>query len=54
MPKIVALKTESHTGYPEPFRQAVLGRSRKRLGNAHLTNDSARRWPAGHGDGDEY
>src|SRR5277367_6755816 len=31
---IAALKTDSHTGYPEPFRQAVLGRSRKRLGNA--------------------
>ena len=36
MPKIdiAALKTDSHTGYPEPFRQVVLGRSRKRLGNA--------------------
>ena len=36
MPKIniAALKTDSYTGYPEPFRQAVLGRSRKRLGNA--------------------
>ena len=36
MPKIdiAALKVESQTGYPEPFRQAVLGRSRKRLGNA--------------------
>jgi uncharacterized cupin superfamily protein len=31
---IAALKTDSHTGYPGPFRQAVLGRSRKRLGNA--------------------
>ena len=36
MPKIdiAALKTDSHTGYPEPFRAAVEGRSRKRLGNA--------------------
>jgi uncharacterized cupin superfamily protein len=36
MPKIDIedLKVESSTGYPEPFRQAVLGRSRKRLGNA--------------------
>ncbi len=36
MPKIdiAALKTNSFTGYPEPFRQIVLGRSRKRLGNA--------------------
>ena len=36
MPKIdiAALKTESRTGYPEPFRQAVQGRSRKRLGDA--------------------
>src|SRR5579863_4231220 len=36
MPKIdiAALKVESQTGYPEPFRQAVQGRSRKRLGNA--------------------
>jgi uncharacterized cupin superfamily protein len=36
MPKIdiASLKVESSTGYPEPFRQAVLGRSRKRLGNA--------------------
>ncbi len=36
MPKIdiPALKTDSSTGYPEPFRQIVLGRSRKRLGNA--------------------
>ena len=36
MPKIdiVALKTDSFTGYPEPFRQIVLGRTRKRLGNA--------------------
>src|SRR5712672_3928872 len=35
MPKIdiEILKVESSTGYPEPFRQAVLGRSRKRLGN---------------------
>jgi hypothetical protein len=30
MPKIdiAALKTDSHTGYPEPFRQAVLGELR--------------------------
>jgi uncharacterized cupin superfamily protein len=35
MPKIdiEILKVESSTGYPGPFRQAVLGRSRKRLGN---------------------
>ena len=36
MPKIdiASLKVEGGTGYPEPFRQAVAGRSRKRLGNA--------------------
>jgi len=36
MPKIdiAAVKTDASTAYPEPFRQAVLGRSRKRLGNA--------------------
>jgi len=36
MPKIdiASLKVEAGTGYPEPFRQAVAGRSRKRLGNA--------------------
>ena len=36
MPKIdiANLKIESTTGYPEPFRQIVLGRSRKRLGHA--------------------
>src|SRR5262252_196814 len=36
MPKIDIenLKTDSITGYPEPYRQAVLGRVRKRLGNA--------------------
>ena len=36
MPKIDidGLKTDSMTGYPEPFRQIVLGRVRKRLGNA--------------------
>ncbi len=36
MPKIDidALKVDTSTGYPEPFRQAVLGRERKRLGNA--------------------
>jgi uncharacterized cupin superfamily protein len=36
MPKIDIddLKTDSQTGYPEPFRQIVLGRVRKRLGNA--------------------
>ena len=36
MPKIDidGLKTDSITGYPEPFRQNVLGRVRKRLGNA--------------------
>ncbi len=36
MPKIDidSLTSDSATGYPEPFRQLVLGRSRKRLGNA--------------------
>src|SRR5215203_401547 len=36
MPKIDidAIKLDSSTNYPEPFRQAVLGRERKRLGNA--------------------
>lgn len=36
MPKIdiEGLKLESATGYPEPFRKVVEGRSRKRLGNA--------------------
>jgi uncharacterized cupin superfamily protein len=36
MPKIdiASLKADSSTGYPEPFRQAVAGRERKRLGNA--------------------
>jgi uncharacterized cupin superfamily protein len=36
MPKIdiASLKNDSSTGYPEPFRQVVAGRSRKRLGNA--------------------
>ena len=36
MPKIDidGLKTDSMTGYPEPFRQIVAGRVRKRLGNA--------------------
>jgi uncharacterized cupin superfamily protein len=36
MPKIDIdnLSIDSATGYPEPFRQVVLGRSRKRLGNA--------------------
>ena len=36
MPKIdiASLKVDSATGYPEPFRQAVAGRERKRLGNA--------------------
>jgi uncharacterized cupin superfamily protein len=36
MPKIDidSLKIESATGYPEPFRKVVEGRSRKRLGNA--------------------
>jgi uncharacterized cupin superfamily protein len=28
------LKVDTSTGYPEPFRQAVAGRERKRLGNA--------------------
>jgi uncharacterized cupin superfamily protein len=36
MPKIDidSLKSASETGYPEAFRQIVLGRLRKRLGNA--------------------
>jgi uncharacterized cupin superfamily protein len=36
MPKIHidTLNTDAMTGYPEPFRQLVLGRLRKRLGNA--------------------
>jgi uncharacterized cupin superfamily protein len=36
MPKIDidSLATDSNTGYPEPYRQIVLGRIRKRLGNA--------------------
>lgn len=36
MPKIdiATLATDSHCGYPEPFRQAIMGRSRQRLGNA--------------------
>jgi len=36
MPKIDIdkLKVDTYTGYPDPFRQAVLGRERKRLGNA--------------------
>ena len=36
MPKIDidSLKVDTYTGYPEPFRQAVAGRERKRLGNA--------------------
>jgi uncharacterized cupin superfamily protein len=36
MPKmdIASLKVDAGTGYPEPFRQVVAGRSRKRLGNA--------------------
>jgi uncharacterized cupin superfamily protein len=36
MPKIDidSLKSDSASRYPEPFRQVVLGRSRKRLGNA--------------------
>src|ERR1700678_1228422 len=36
MPKmdIANLKTDSTTGYPQPFRQTGLGRVRKRLGNA--------------------
>jgi uncharacterized cupin superfamily protein len=36
MPKIDidSIKLDSSTNYPEPFRQAVLGRARKRLGNA--------------------
>jgi uncharacterized cupin superfamily protein len=35
MPKIDILnvKTESSTGYPAPYRDAVAGRSRQRLGN---------------------
>src|SRR5271156_3010268 len=36
MPKIdiANLPVDSRTHYPEPFNQAVVGRSRKRLGNA--------------------
>jgi uncharacterized cupin superfamily protein len=36
MPKIdiASLKVDSSTGYPDPFRQVVAGRQRKRLGNA--------------------
>ena len=36
MPKIdiADIAIEASTGYPEPFREAVRGRSRKRLGNA--------------------
>jgi uncharacterized cupin superfamily protein len=36
MPKIdiAGIKTESATGYPDPYRDAVAGRERKRLGNA--------------------
>ena len=35
MPKIeiAGVKVESSTGYPKPYRQAVQGRSRRRLGN---------------------
>ena len=36
MPKIDidSLPIDTRTGYPEPFRRAVVGRERKRLGNA--------------------
>jgi uncharacterized cupin superfamily protein len=36
MPKIdiANLKSDEISGYPEPFRRAVVGRMRKRLGNA--------------------
>ena len=36
MPKIdiASIKTETSVGYPEPYRDAVAGRARKRLGNA--------------------
>jgi len=36
MPKIDIDKIaiDTHSGYPEPFRKAVIGRERKRLGNA--------------------
>jgi uncharacterized cupin superfamily protein len=36
MPKIdiMALPTDTRTGYPEPLNRVVQGRSRKRLGNA--------------------
>ena len=36
MPRIdiAGLKIDTFTGYPEPYRQAVAGRQRKRLGNA--------------------
>jgi uncharacterized cupin superfamily protein len=35
MPKIdiAGIKVDAATGYPDPFRQAVAGRQRKRLGN---------------------
>lgn len=36
MPKIdiASIKIDTHSGYPEPFRQVTIGRERKRLGNA--------------------
>jgi uncharacterized cupin superfamily protein len=36
MPKIdiAAMKAEIYSGYPDPYRDAVAGRERKRLGNA--------------------
>ena len=36
MPKIdiANIRLDGSTGYPEPYRQAVIGRERKRLGNA--------------------
>ena len=36
MPKIDIpnLKLDTYSGYPEPYRQATVGRERKRLGNA--------------------
>ena len=36
MPKIdlANIKIDTHSGYPEPYRQVTIGRARQRLGNA--------------------
>ncbi len=36
MPKIdlANIKVDTHSGYPEPYRQVTIGRARQRLGNA--------------------